>query len=73
MVVTGQELQGPRACRAVSQAADGRSQGGLRHYPAAQHPRGACIGIPHRHPLLCPVMFLILTTTAEDSPSSPLH
>lgn len=50
MVVTGQELQGPRACRAVSQAADGRSQGGLRHYPAAQHPRGACIGIPHRHP-----------------------
>lgn len=41
MVVTGQELQGPCARRAVSQAADGRSQGGLRHYP-----RGACIGIP---------------------------
>ena len=46
VVVTGQELQGPCACRAVSQAADGRSQGGLRHYPAAQHPRGACISIP---------------------------
>ena len=39
---------------------DGRSQGGRRHYPAAQHLRGACI----RHPSLYPVTFLTLTTTA---------
>lgn len=38
VVVTGQELQGPCACRAVSQAADGRSQGGplsIREAPAS--------------------------------------
>ena len=57
MVVTGQELQGPCARRAVSQAADGRSQGGLWHYPLSirEAPASASLALPsevlnpHKH------------------------